>query len=236
MKKRIKMNKVRINQEHLNQTIEICCRRIETKKLSKKPFTTFIAEQFEYLSPLFWVVQFAALVMAAYTSAKTNSPDLLTVFGPLTGLIALPELFRDAYFGMSEIEYSCRYSPAKLFAYRLALILMINTLVLVLSAVMIKGRYNLSFITVLSGILLPYNLFMILSFTSVSILKIRHRYTFIVINMVAAAIVDALLRNNHLFSITSPLLFVWILLSFAVILILIKTALTQVKGGHFAWN
>ena len=101
---------------------------------------------------------------------------------------------------------------------------------------MIKGRYNLSFITVLSGILLPYNLFMILSFTSVSILKIRHRYTFIVINMVAAAIVDALLRNNHLFSITSPLLFVWILLSFAVILILIKTALTQVKGGHFAWN
>ncbi len=109
------------------RTIEQGVRYMRSCRPAKMPLSKLCALQLGSISPLYWSVQLAALIamlcLRSSGSADTAAAQLaMTVYAGVISTLACPELMRDIFCRMSEIELSCRISGAELLAARLLII------------------------------------------------------------------------------------------------------------------
>lgn len=145
-------------EDNREKTLELCKQYMLCHIPEKTPYIRLFSQQLRYISPLFWIWQamvFLGVIFLAVTVPKGEmfAGELLYYTGPLLGILAYPEMFRDLFYDMSEIENSCKNNSAALFVMRLLLVGAVNLLLLTLLAVVISTAWDDSFLrTVVFGL------------------------------------------------------------------------------------
>ncbi len=111
----------------VERTIASGIRRMRICRPSKMPLARLCGLQMGSFSPLYWTAQLMALIamlcLHSGGTADTASAQLaMMVYAGAISTLACPELMRNIFCRMSEIELSCRISGAELLAARLLII------------------------------------------------------------------------------------------------------------------
>jgi hypothetical protein len=166
----------------------------------RTPFSRLFVRQFRYISPVLWATQLivlAALLSVAFLlqgadDAPRAAEDIVLIFAPLTALYAVPELYKDVFCDMSELEFSCKNSGSKILMIRLVIIGLINLSVLLISTSVLACRWDLSFPALMATALVPYNCANIINLAILRIFGIRTRSGALCLSLVAAVLAWAL--------------------------------------------
>ena len=109
------------------RTIALGVRHMRLCRPAKMPLARLCGLQMGSISPLYWAAQLLALIamlcLRSGGAEDTASAQLaMIVYAAVISTLACPELMRDIFCRMSEIELSCRISGAELLAVRLLII------------------------------------------------------------------------------------------------------------------
>ena len=127
-------------EDNRENTLKACRQYMQSHIPEKTPYVRLFSQQLRYISPLFWIWQIIVflgvmILAAAVPKGEMFAGELLYYTGPLVGILAYPEMFRDLFYDMSEIENSCKNNSATLFVMRLLIVGVMNLLLLTLLAV-----------------------------------------------------------------------------------------------------
>ena len=145
-------------EDNREKTLELCKQYMLCHIPEKTPYIRLFSQQLRYISPLFWIWQIVVFLgvmflAVAVPKGEMFAGELLYYTGPLVGILAYPEMFRDLFYDMSEIENSCKNNSAALFVMRLLLVGAMNLLLLTLLAVVISTAWDDSLLrTVVFGL------------------------------------------------------------------------------------
>lgn len=124
--------------------------------------------QLRYLSPDFWLSQVVALILmmvsVTYLPKSLNMDvQLIALMAPISSMFAIPELFKDLTFHMTEMERSCPFSGAKMMTLRLLAVGGMNMATLLLLSTICSLSLQANFLYVVLNALLPVSVLHALS-------------------------------------------------------------------------
>ena len=221
------MKKLIIDENKKNETIRLCEMRLDTQINSRKSVKTIIIEQAEYISPPFWLLQIVALLVAYLVSKSGTNYDLAFLIGPIIGLMAIPELFHDLQYGMNELEYSCRYSPAKVIGYRIIVIYILNSLFLLISAGLMMKAFSMDLLRMYCSVAFPYNITSGVIVFFVECLKNKSRSSIIIAAILGTVISNLLLSNTYYSIVTGANVYLWTFISYVFSIIMFKVLILE---------
>ena len=167
-------------EENREKTLKACRQYMHSHIPEKTPYVRLFSQQLRYISPLFWIWQIIVflgvmILAVAVPKGEMFAGELLYYTGPLVGILAYPEMFRDLFYDMSEIENSCKNNSATLFVMRLLIVGVMNLLLLTLLAVVTSTSWDDSFLrTVIFG-MTPFLWIHLITLPLLRVTQIRSR-------------------------------------------------------------
>ncbi|MCI6012768.1 MAG: hypothetical protein MRZ97_08270 [Firmicutes bacterium] len=142
----------------------------------KTPYFRLFSQQLRYISPVFWIWQVLIFLGVLFLSisipgGEMFAGELLYYTGPLVGILAYPEMFRDLFYDMSEIENSCKNNSATLFTMRLLIVGIMNLFLLTVLAAVTSQAWDDSFLRTAVFGLTP---FLWIHLTALPLLHVMH--------------------------------------------------------------
>ena len=150
-------------------------------------------QQLKYISPFLWAAQFSALVIVVY-AVMLNEPNLYTAqnilfqLAPLTALLAIPELLKDVFHDMSELERSCKNSGSTVLLMRLIAVGGINLFALSLFVGILAGVWGYNFPALALYAVVPYNLVNVICLGVVQLFKIKGKSAALAVSLLSAGV------------------------------------------------
>ena len=167
-------------EDNRENTLKACRQYMQSHIPEKMPYVRLFSQQLRYISPLFWIWQIIVflgvmILAVAVPKGEMFAGELLYYTGPLVGILAYPEMFRDLFYDMSEIENSCKNNSATLFVMRLLIVGVMNLLLLTLLAVVTSTAWDDSFLrTVIFG-MTPFLWIHLITLPLLRVTQIRSR-------------------------------------------------------------
>ena len=128
-------------------------RKIEIEPVSE---AGIILRQFQYISKVSWLAALAVLCIAFYLK-RFYSDSMLSITLSLTPFLALTNVFesmRSKYYGMAELEMSCRFSLKSITLIRMEIVGIENLIVGIVLALLIKETLFISIVYLFTPYLL----------------------------------------------------------------------------------
>lgn len=223
---------IRLGHEYMNQNIP--------QKTS--PLYLFL-EQIKYISPVLWATQFLALIVVSFIAAngELNVPmaqRILFQTAPLTALFAVPELVKDVFFRMWELEKSCKNNSSTLLLMRLIGVGCINVFLLCVFAALFAGSLGQNFFSLILFVLVPYNGVNIINLFFLSVFKIKGHGTSVAVSMLSCAILYVVSLRIDFITCAGQQILLALFAGTTVILTyqIYKIFKSISSGGTIAWN
>lgn len=234
---------VTVDERRLQKTIQLGQEYMQTHVPSRTSPLRLLTEQIKYLSPLLWVVQFAALLLVSSAVFQRelnaeNTRNILFQTAPVIALLAVPEFLKDIHFNMSELERSCKNRAGTVLLLRLAAVGGINLITLALLSGILASACDVSFLQLLLSVVVSYNFTVILSLFFVSLLKLKTRAGALTVSIAACA---AIITVSVKTSVVQYMNFAVLLLLFMFTVLVLAAQIAQIlsdsrKGENLAWN
>lgn len=199
--------------------------------------------QFRYLSAAFWFFQLIAIVsmfVVVYylRSRSLFNAELISLLAPMTSVFAVPEIFKDLTFRMTELEMSSMYRSAEVLTLRIFAVGSINFLSLLILSVLFSHTLSMSFAEVALKALLPVNILLLLSLYLLQFIRKAGRSSVLAITVLSSAVVYFLnVYADQLFSLSrSASISMTFVTSLLIIWKLKKRILFYKRKEDMLWN
>lgn len=239
----VKNELISIDEGRMQKTIQLGQEYMETHVPSRTSPLRLLTEQIKYLSPLLWIVQFAALllVFSAVFQGGLNAENTRNIFfqtAPIIALLAVPEFLKDIHFNMSELERSCKNRIGTILLLRLAAVGGINLITLALLSGILAAACDSSFLQLLLSVVVSYNLTALLSLFLVSLLKLKTRIGALAVSFAAcAAVITVSVKTSIVHYMNLAVLLLLFIVTFSLLAAQIAQILSNSrKGDDLAWN
>ena len=227
----------------IQQTIRLGQDYIDRNIPQKTPQFYLFIEQIKYLSPVLWAAQFIALLVIVAVSVNRElnlheAQKILLQIAPLTALFAVPELFKDILFGMSELEKSCKNSSSRVLLMRIIGMGCINLFALSVCAGIFTASLSQNFFTLILYVLVPYNCVNIINLLFISLFRIKGRGAALAVSLLSSAIVYFIPMQINFTEIAGSQILPALFAGTTIILTIqiIKIFKSIPAGGITAWN
>lgn len=163
------------------------------------PFRTsymrLLFEQAKYISPFLWGTQLIVLMISLIISSNLPAPDyngareVLFLVAPIIAIFAVPELFKDVFFEMSEMETSCKNSGGVILIMRLIIVGLLNVVAITIFSAILASNWSIRFISLLLFALVSCNCVNIINLLFIRVFQIKRRVSALSLSLLSAVIV-----------------------------------------------
>lgn len=174
---------------------------IKTHSPIKTPLRSLFFLQFKYLSLPSVAAEIICLIAVCallFYTTSDNGGVLKMIFytAPLLSVSTIPELLRDVFCRMSEIERSCKYRGSAIFALRLTAVGIINIAAVALLALFASVNFSKSFLLLLLSALMSFNFSNALCLISVFFLNVKSRFSALCLSVGSAVLSGVLFSSS----------------------------------------
>jgi len=231
------------DEKKIEQTILLGQDYMDRNIPQKTPLLYLFLEQIKYISSALWATQFSALIVISLIAANgelnlSTAQNILFKAGSLTAIFAVPELVKDVFFRMSELEKSCKNNSSTILLMRLIGVGCINLFTLAVFAGIFAGSLGQNFFSLVLFVLVPYNCVNIINLFFIMIFKIKGRGTSLAVSILSSAIVYVVPIRISFISTAGQQVLLTLFAGTTVVLTvqIIKIFKSIPSGGTIAWN
>ncbi len=219
------------HEESIKQIVVEGKKYIENNIPDRTPIYNIILEQLKYISPTLWLLQLVGVISMIIVFnirqySIENIKNILYIISPIISVITVPEIMKNYFFGIYEIESTCKNSNAKIFLTRLVLIGFINIFSLLILTVTACIKFKLALLDLVVYSFLPFNFINIIILLLIDAFKIKNHYVCLIVSLVSLSFVVFIIPNIILKNINN---FISIILLVLTTTILIFQILTRIK-------
>lgn len=226
-----------LDEQKKRQTIALAQMQLKESVITKTPLLLLVLSQAKFVSKPLWLLQLAAVLATWFFGGQftgiAQAQSFMFVVVPVLTFYTVPEFVKSQIYGMSELEATCKQSPAKMAVAKLFLIGIANVAAILLITFMLNGQGD--FWILFSFGLLPFCTINAVTLFAADILRLKTSYALMSVSLLTAL-------AFALGSYAAPLLQEFIVtvsvlstVLFAVLLMLSLKRMTQRKELYL-WN
>lgn len=233
-----------VNPIRMQQVIQAGQNYMERNLPARTPRISLFTEQMRYISKFFWACQMLVLLMAA-AAAIVLPPGfghvemLISGFSPFVSFLAVPEMTKDLYWDMSELENVCKNSSSTIFLTRLIIVGLINIFTLTCAAGMFAGAFEETFGRIIMYGFVPFVWENAACLLLLKILPVKSRTGAVILCVIMAMTVASVSSSVLPVSPENPhMQLAWLAAAAGSALLAaeIKLILRERKEGVFLWS
>lgn len=234
------------HEENIQKIINDGKKYIENNIPNKTPISNIIIQQCKYISPVLWILQIFGIISAVIlfniqTSNIENIKKILYFISPFISILTVPEIMKNYFFGIYEIESSCKNSIAKIFIIRLILNGFINVFSLFILIGVASLKFKQEFLDLIISAFLPFNFINIMILFLVNILKIKNHYICLICSLISfsfviIAVPNIILKNINTIISVLLLIFTTLILYIQIIKKVKTIKRKDIMGYEFNFN
>ena len=221
----IRQRKYEVGEEHeenIKKIIDMGTYYMQNNIPKKIPKYTLILEQIKYISPILWIIQISVLLfILLFNSIETMTVEslqrMLYCLSPLIALITVPEIMKDYFYDLSELESSCKNSNVVVFITRLIIVGFSNILFLTILTYIISGQMKENFFELISYSLLPFNLMNILVLLLVNMFKVKNHHTCLLCSLISIIVISVITPNILLMNLNYMIFTIFVFITFIIL-------------------
>lgn len=234
-----------VNTARMQQVIQAGQNFMEKNLPERTPLMSLLTEQMRYVSKFFWACQ--VLVLLAAAAAVIVLPPgfeyaerLISGISPFVCFLAVPEMTKDLYWDMSELENVCKNSSSTIFLIRLIIVGLANIFTLTGIAGIFAGAFEEVFVRIVICGMVPFVWENAMCLLLTKILPVKSRTGAVILCVIMAMAVASVSSSVLPLSPENPhMQIVWLASAAAgtaLIAAEVKMILRERKEGVFLWN
>lgn len=229
-----------IEERKIRQVIELGTEYMACHVPEKTSPLVLLSQQLRYISGPYWIIH--VLLLTAVIAGSLIIPEGEVTAGavvfhcaPILGLLTFPEVVKDAFYSMSELEAACKNSSGRIFSYRMLIVGILDILTLTLLAALSSAAWQAPLMqTVLHG-LTPFLWMNAAELLTVSVWRIKSRPGYLLSSLIIAAVFWSLPLDSKIFAAGTAL--TWgMAMAGAVLLLGGEIAVILRKKERIVWN
>lgn len=225
-----------VKEERIAQTVLLCEKELDKQIIPSNMWIQTYRILLQYLSPVFWFMQALALVMSTIALTDIGSIELCPYIGVMISIVSLPDLYRDLFNKTCEIEFTCKYSPAKMVGSKTILIYALNNIAICLSTVILMTGLRCSFLVAFFSISFAYNISVVLILILVHFIKARDRKWIVLSCIIGASTANLVCERFLSELLASGMLYLLALISYGVVFYSFCKFIKERKEVALVWN